>query len=1023
MNKLKIVYDSIIASKLRSSILIGIVCIATFGNTLLNDYNLDDNLVTQNHRLTSKGIKAIPEIYRSPYYQDDMGYSYGYRPTTLATFAIEHELFGESPLVSHSVNLLLYLITCILVFLLIRSIFPDQIGVALGTALLFTVHPIHTEVVASIKNRDEILALLFMLGAMKLFAMTRDKDKWIHGIWLAFLGICFVGLSLSSKLSAAVLILLIPFVISESLKPIIRIGVYSLINLILVKIFHARSGFYPWYFFTPFLTMAIIDVWKSVSWRKRGLKANVFFTTCLQLVRKLRERFSNWALSSLRQLKQEISVTIRNSVSFFKTSFRYLVEIENLRKALSIVYNWADAATDSVKTPLALSFVFLLGEEQFISMTLLVLFLLVANRIPTRYRTLLTHFVILTTMATSGIDVIAPIIFPFLFFRKYFSKDKPQSTIVIDIIYLITGLALIFTDLFIINPASDPLYITTIMFSCYSLSVVTSWFFVRLANLSGIRFLVAQAIVVVISSAAILTMFNIISDDVLVSHSFSFLILIQIFIKFVIRKYVYKSIRVGNYVFSSVSFFVALFLLAALLFNSMSYTIRNQNVFVRVVKEKSNLLENEKLKLIDWFEIKSQDYSSVYESERVILSKSAQAFKTNTLIPLSNSSIPFKFDSAYVFQAIQLISEQQQKSDYGRPLDFIENPIPVSSNQFLRYGFYLSTVSRYLVNFCIPIDLAYYYGFNEVWVSNFLEPTSIFVMLALILLGISAIVLVNFGEFLIGFSLIITVLCILPFSGALEPLPGTYSPRFAFVSSLFYCSFVVGIAFKLFFELKQKPRVITGLLLSAVILVLCSAHSIRRNTQWKDKLTLMRHDIKNIPNSAQAHNLLAHAIMEDVFKDGEASENELKGRVVEASKHFHNATEIYPRFFNAWVDLGKVNRLLNNNLGSVEAWQMALTIDSTYSPVILQLAQAFESLGDYEKTVNYYRNYLRTEPNALEAYDNLARILYQLGRYEESIEICQAYLKINPNQPEFLKNIERMQTELEAQKDSKAKPS
>jgi len=40
------------------------------------DYNLDDNLVTQNQPLTSQGISAIPEIFKSNYYSDNMGYSY-----------------------------------------------------------------------------------------------------------------------------------------------------------------------------------------------------------------------------------------------------------------------------------------------------------------------------------------------------------------------------------------------------------------------------------------------------------------------------------------------------------------------------------------------------------------------------------------------------------------------------------------------------------------------------------------------------------------------------------------------------------------------------------------------------------------------------------------------------------------------------------------------------------------------------------------------------------------------------------
>ena len=82
-------------------------------NSVFNDYNMDDELVTQNHRLTSKGISAIPEIFTSPYYEDKAGYKYEYRPIVLASFAIEHSLFGEHAWISHSINVLLYALLCL----------------------------------------------------------------------------------------------------------------------------------------------------------------------------------------------------------------------------------------------------------------------------------------------------------------------------------------------------------------------------------------------------------------------------------------------------------------------------------------------------------------------------------------------------------------------------------------------------------------------------------------------------------------------------------------------------------------------------------------------------------------------------------------------------------------------------------------------------------------------------------------------------------------------------------------------
>lgn len=79
----------------------------------------------------------------------------------LASFAIEHGIFGEKPAVSHFFNVMFYVILVLALFSSLRHLFPEaNILFPFAITLLFAAHPVHTEVVASIKNRDEILSLL-----------------------------------------------------------------------------------------------------------------------------------------------------------------------------------------------------------------------------------------------------------------------------------------------------------------------------------------------------------------------------------------------------------------------------------------------------------------------------------------------------------------------------------------------------------------------------------------------------------------------------------------------------------------------------------------------------------------------------------------------------------------------------------------------------------------------------------------------------------------------------------------------
>lgn len=186
---------------------LGFLVFFLFANTIGNGYNMDDELVTMNHKLTSRGLEAITDIFTSPYYSDAMGYAYGYRPMVHLSFAIEHQLFGEKAGISHLINVLLFTFSVILFFKLVRNwVGEKNTWMALVIAVLFAVHPIHTEAVASIKNRDEILAFLFVILAGLYFFRFVTLSKWSSLIWV----FVFFSLAMLSKKSVFPMVIILP---------------------------------------------------------------------------------------------------------------------------------------------------------------------------------------------------------------------------------------------------------------------------------------------------------------------------------------------------------------------------------------------------------------------------------------------------------------------------------------------------------------------------------------------------------------------------------------------------------------------------------------------------------------------------------------------------------------------------------------------------------------------------------------------------------------------------------------------
>ena len=186
------------------------VAMLVYGNTLLNSFTFDDiPYILNNPAVTHPSVSGLFHPTRA---------SNVFRPVTFATFALNLAAGGAHPFGYHLLNLLLHALVTLLLYAVLRKLLESvQQGatVAWVAALLFAVHPIHTEAVASIVGRFELLAVGFLLAAWLLH--LRDLPV------LAL--VCFV-LALMSKESA---VAFVPLALAGDyacgkLKPLARYG-------------------------------------------------------------------------------------------------------------------------------------------------------------------------------------------------------------------------------------------------------------------------------------------------------------------------------------------------------------------------------------------------------------------------------------------------------------------------------------------------------------------------------------------------------------------------------------------------------------------------------------------------------------------------------------------------------------------------------------------------------------------------------------------------------------------------------
>jgi Tfp pilus assembly protein PilF len=177
-----------------------------YANTFRHDYAWDDKLVITANPYTIRGVAAIPEIFAA---RVSVPYKNEYRPVPQAMFALEYEASGGNPHVGHVFNVLWYAATCVVVYWFVQfALACGDVLFPFCVALLFAVHPLHVEVVANIKSRDEILSLFFGLSAVML--AVKAIEQW-NGKFLLGTVPLFV-LALLSKSDAVTLLPVIALV-------------------------------------------------------------------------------------------------------------------------------------------------------------------------------------------------------------------------------------------------------------------------------------------------------------------------------------------------------------------------------------------------------------------------------------------------------------------------------------------------------------------------------------------------------------------------------------------------------------------------------------------------------------------------------------------------------------------------------------------------------------------------------------------------------------------------------------------
>lgn len=215
-----------------------VVAFLAYGDTLWLKYASDDRMIIYENDYTLQGdVKSVmtKDAFTGYFGEGDQLVAGGrYRPLSQLTFMAEYQAFGGKikdevglhrapqneelfansalPYIQHGINVLYFILLCLFIYITLQKIFPQldnekwYLSLPFLATLLFLLHPLHTEAVANIKGRDEIMSMIGAMAALLTALKFMESRKWW---WLA---LSFVGMlfGLFSKENAVTFLAVIP---------------------------------------------------------------------------------------------------------------------------------------------------------------------------------------------------------------------------------------------------------------------------------------------------------------------------------------------------------------------------------------------------------------------------------------------------------------------------------------------------------------------------------------------------------------------------------------------------------------------------------------------------------------------------------------------------------------------------------------------------------------------------------------------------------------------------------------------
>lgn len=206
------------------------------------------------------------------------------------------------------------------------------------------------------------------------------------------------------------------------------------------------------------------------------------------------------------------------------------------------------------------------------------------------------------------------------------------------------------------------------------------------------------------------------------------------------------------------------------------------------------------------------------------------------------------------------------------------------------------------------------------------------------------------------------LLCVasLPTANLAFPTGTIFAERLAYLPSAGFCliaaDWIVGAARRADAIARWRWGVLAALALAL------AGRTVIRNPIWENDETLFTNMVRVSPASAKAHYDFAYMCAE-------------RGNLRRALEHYTRATQIFPKYWDAWAGRGRTERLIGNPAAAEAAYAESVRLAPFVENGYFGLGMAREDRGNRAGAEEAYREGLRRHPMSLPLAYRMALLL------------------------------------------------